>query len=108
MNDKPIYSVDTELGYIKAMVGAVGDETAYDAVKRLMRNQRVLDNFLPDEIQKILVEFGYATPEKTYRDNPFLLISDMRAIFEKQRNLLQLRNSEILNLEGIIRSEENE
>ncbi len=71
---------EKELGYIKAAVGAVGDESAYDAVRRFMQQQRVYDNFLPNEIQKILVEFGFATPEKTYRDNPHLLLSDLREI----------------------------
>lgn len=66
------------------------------------------ENQIYDEILKVFAEFGFATPEKTYRGNPSLLISDLRAILERQRNLLQMRNSEILTLEGILRTPEDE
>lgn len=40
---------------------------------------------LCDEALKVFVEFGHATPDKTYREQPGLLISDLRHILSSLR-----------------------
>jgi hypothetical protein len=61
-----------------------------NAIRIMMERERWRGtlNQLCDDVLRAFVEYGYATPEKTYRDNPYLLISDLRAIIGSLRHAL--------------------